>query len=228
VREDCAQRLGELDAVMPTVLFEVRDEGDRDLSSVKVTMDGQPLLDRLEGTAVRVDTGPHKFQFQADGYRPESRDLVLNEGEKNRRERVVLVAAGVAAAPASAPAAAVAGGEPSDGHTQRTIGIAVGGAGAVALVVGGIFGIVSKSTYDHALGSECGKAVPLPDKVCNGSGVSDVHSANTQATVSTVAFIAGALLGGTGAYLYLMAPKGAPASVAPVVGLGWAGVRGTW
>jgi hypothetical protein len=46
--------------------------------------------------------------------------------------------------------------------------------------------------------------------------------------VSTVAFIAGALLGGTGAYLYLMAPKGAPASVAPVVGLGWAGVRGTW
>jgi hypothetical protein len=242
VREDCASRLNEVEAATPTVIFEVRDSGDQDLSAVKVTMDGQPLVDRLDGTAVRLDTGPHKFQFTSEGFRTETRDLVLREGDKNRRERVVLLPAGAAAsaspdaapspgaAPAPVPAAGEANEARGDGSTQRMLGLALGGVGAVGLVVGTIFGITSKSAYEHAHTSECGSAIGVDTpNVCSPSGSSDVHSAYGQATVSTVAFVAGAALLGGGAFLYFTAPRSAPGATSALgVGPGGLSLRGTW
>jgi hypothetical protein len=243
VREDCATRISEIDAATPSVIFEVRDESDKDLSAVRVTMDGHPLLDKLDGTATRLDTGPHKFEFTADGFRTETRDLVLREGDKNRRERIVLVAPTAAPpsteAPAApqetAPAPAPPGAEAhpaggGDGSTQRMIGLTLGGVGGVGVVVGAIFGIVAKSTFDHAHNSECGPAANYSDsRTCSPQGASDVQSAYGQATVSTVAFIAGAALLAGGASLYLTAPRGAPA-VATSVGVGPGGIslRAGW
>jgi hypothetical protein len=230
VREDCAQRLSQVDAAMPMLVFEARDEADHDVIAVRVTMDGQPFADKLDGTAIPVDPGPHLFELEAEGLRTETRNVVIREGDKGRHERVAMVAAtpppgGTATAmqsPEELPA--------SDGAKQRMIGLVLGGAGVVGVAIGGIFGLVSKSTYESAQSSECGSAVHMPDNQCSSSGVGQVHSAFTQATVSTIGFIGGALLLGGGAYVYLTAPKGRSVSVGPAVGAGGMALeaRGAW
>jgi hypothetical protein len=225
VRDDCAQRLTELRSVIPTVVFIVKDDADQDLSDVRVTMDDQPLASKLDGTAIAIDPGPHHFVIEAVGKQKEERSLVIREGEKDRHERIVLVSAAVAAAPV--PAAPVAPPPPppepeapaKDGKAQRAAGLVVGGVGAAGVIVGGIFGIVSKSTYNHALTTECSNSVSQ----CSGKGVTDGNTAHSQAAVSTVAFIAGGALLAGGVLLYFTAPR-AGVTVSPTVGMGSAGV----
>jgi hypothetical protein len=214
----------------------VRDESDRDLSAVHVTMDGQTLTDKLDGTAIPVDLGEHRFVFEARGLASDTRTLVVREGDKKRRERIVLVVAQVAPPATGASAAPVvsestAAKPTRAGSTQRTIGLVLGGAGVVGVVVGTVFGLVSKSTYDNALSSQCGQAAKFAAaNMCTTTGVQDVSNAHSQAAVSTVGFIASALLLGGGAYLYFSAPKAANVSVGPTVGTGGGAitVRANW
>jgi hypothetical protein len=224
VRDDCAQRLTELRSVIPTVVFVVNDDADQDLSDVRVTMDDQPLATKLDGTAIAIDPGPHRFVFEAAGRQKEERSLVIREGEKDRHERVILAATPVAVpppeVPQTAPAAVAEPPPENDGRGQRLAGLVVGGVGVAGVVVGGVFGILSKGTYDNALKNECRNNNP---NACNPSGISDGKTAHSQATVSTVAFIAGGALVAGGAVLYFSAPRGA-VTVSPTVGLRSAGV----
>ena len=64
MRDDCAQRLDEIDRVQPTIVFEVHDGSGKDLSAVRVLLDGRPWLDRVDGAAVPLDPGAHTFTFQ--------------------------------------------------------------------------------------------------------------------------------------------------------------------
>jgi hypothetical protein len=233
IRDDCAQRLTELRAATPTVVFSVKDDADQDLTQVHVTLDGAPLTDRLDGTAIPIDPGPHRFTFAASGKNKEERAFVIREGEKDRRERVVLVTTGgpapaATAVPATPPpdatAPAPAEAPPKDGKTQRIAGVAVGGAGVVGLVVGSILGLAAHSKYNDALTNECGGVASN----CKQAGVDDGKSAHSEAAVSTVLFVAGAALVAGGAVLYFTAPKGV--TVSPTVGWQSAGVAvgGRW
>src|SRR5476651_2121227 len=67
VRDDCAQRLTEVRSVTPTIVFVVKDDADQDLGAVRVTMDGAPLVDKLDGTAIALNPGQHHFVFEAEG-----------------------------------------------------------------------------------------------------------------------------------------------------------------
>lgn len=249
LRQDCTQRLADVDKAAPTVVFVAKDSAGSDLSAVRVTMDGHVLVDSLNGTAIPVDPGEHRFFFEAAGLPLLDKTLVLKAGEKDWREFVVF---GGAALPGGAPPAAAAppaglpaqpaapspppesaspGGTGSTGSSQRMIGLVLGGAGAVGLVVGGVFGILTKTTYDHALGSECGLAAGYADaKTCTAAGAQDVQSSHDLATISTIGFIGGAALLGGGAYLFFTAPKANAVSVAPAVGTSSAGlsVRGSF
>lgn len=227
VRDDCAQRLTEVRSATPTIVFVVKDDADQDLSAVHVTMDGAPLVDNLDGTAIALDPGEHRFVFEADGRMKEERTLLMHEGEKDRHERIVLVRSPpIVTPPVNAPVAA----EPppvSNGNPRRIAGIAVGAAGAVGVVIGSVFGILAKSTYDHAF-TECDSKPNGCNS--NGNGQADGQTAHHQATVSTVAFVAGAALLGGGALLYFTAPGGSTVAVGPSAGPGAAGlaVRGRW
>jgi hypothetical protein len=218
VRDDCAQRLAEVDAAMPGIVLEVKDARGNDVSDVRVKLDGQPFTDRIDGTAQPIDPGSHRFAFDtAEGTHAE-RWIVVREKEKDTHVRVVLGTAD--ATPTVSPS--------STGRvTQRAIGFALGVAGVAGFVVGGIFGVVSKSTYSHALSSECGGN---PNQ-CSTQGANDGQTAHDQATVSTIGFVAGGLLVAGGAVLYFTAPKTSGVVVgASGVGNGGAGmiVRGTW
>jgi hypothetical protein len=97
VRAECIRRVAEINAALPSVVFEAKDGDGNDLVEVTVTMDGQPLADRLDGPALVVDPGVHSFVFEASGQPAVRKQFVIREGDKDRRERITLGA--VAAAP---------------------------------------------------------------------------------------------------------------------------------
>ena len=88
VRDDCNERLNDLVKATPTIVFTAKGAGDADLLAVKVTMDGAPLADSLDGTALTVEPGEHTFEFTTDGYAAVSKKLVVREGVKGRQETI--------------------------------------------------------------------------------------------------------------------------------------------
>ena len=56
IRKECTRRVDEVNGQIPTIIFEAKDAASgKDLSAVKVTMDGELIADRLEGTAISID-----------------------------------------------------------------------------------------------------------------------------------------------------------------------------
>ncbi len=219
LRDDCAQRLDELDRIQPSVVFEARDSAGNDLINVTVTVDGQPLAARLDGTSLKVDPGGHTFVFTpADqaSLAPMTKSYVIRESEKARREQIVFSLANATAVPA--PAAAIApppatsdAATPTPGHGQRIGGIVLGAAGVVGVGLGAIFGAGASSTWSKAQ-SECGSA--SCGSANYAQAVSDQKSAQSSATLATVGFIAGGALLAGGVVLFFTAPKGERASTA--------------
>lgn len=207
VRNDCAQRLSHLEEAQPTLVFDVVDGAGADVGGVTVAMDGRVLVERLAGIALRVDPGEHEFTFTAAGKPAVSRKLVVKEGEKDRRERVVL------GAPPPAPAAPDEA--PHGLGTRRIAGIALAGAGVAAVAVGSVFGALTFGAVSDQ-SSDCAGA----GSFCahRAQALSDHGDATTDAAVSTVAFIAGGVFLAGGAYLFFTAPKEAgkrPVSFVP-------------
>jgi hypothetical protein len=211
VRGDCTTRLDEVQKAQPTLVLDVKSRSGDDLTDVKVTVDGEPFPVTLDGTAVAMDPGPHTLTFEAAGFEPVTKSLVLKEAEKDRRERIVLHRV-----PKVAPEASTTGGdagslpdeppdpEPSHGlGTQRLVGVAVGGVGLAGIVVGSVFGLKAASEWS-AQQSACGSASSCPD---HGGAVTHHSNLTTDATISTWAFIGGGALVASGVLLFLTAPS---------------------
>ena len=220
VRDDCAERLAELDRAQPTIVFDVKDGSGNDVGAVAVLVDGKPLAETPTGLALRIDPGEHTFTFTANGMPPLTRRFVLKEGEKDRRERIT-----IGPLP-PAPAVVTTVHEPARGlETKRIVGIAAAGLGVVGVAVGTIFGVqtfaaVSDQKSDCASSSQC---------VSPGKAQADHSTASTDGAVSTGAFIAAGALLAAGAYLFFSAPHAsAPATtglvVVPSVGPGGGGL----
>jgi hypothetical protein len=213
VREECARRMDQLTSAIPTVVFVARDAGGGELSAVKVTIDDEVVADHLEGTAVALDPGSHRLTVEAPGRPPLTREIILHEGEKDRREVFVVDAA---PAPASHPPSsdvppssdALAPGmppapAPGTGRGVRSLGLVLGGAGVAGVVVGGVFGALTITSWGSANG-ECPTHAG-----CSSQASQDRSNALSFATVSTVAFVAGGALLVGGLTVYLTAPKDA-------------------
>jgi hypothetical protein len=164
----------------------------------------------------------------ADGVRTEM-TLVAHEGDGERHVPVTLGAAppSLAAPPVVAlpppssppPPLAPARDASNPGGTQRTLGLVLGGAGVGSLVLGSVFALVARATYDGAKG--CPNA-------CTASGYQQGQSAYTEAGVATAGFVAGAALLLGGATLYWVAPRGQSVSLSPAMGSGSAGLGVRW
>jgi hypothetical protein len=205
VRDECMKRMDQVVAEIPTVVFHATDGEGHELSAVKVTMDDEVLNDHLDGSAMALDPGEHRFTFETAGRPPLTKTILVHEGDKDRAEAVVLAPA--PSAPA-APARADDGAPPRSASTMRTIGFAVGGVGIAGLVVGGIFGGLALDAWGQA-SSEC------PGRVgCSAQALGNRSNAVTFSTVSDVGFIAGGALAALGVTLVVLAPR----SSAPVVG----------
>jgi hypothetical protein len=225
ISSSCQQRLAQVKQAIPSIVFYAKDGSGHDIAAVKVTIDGAPYSDHLDGSAIVLDPGVHEVLFEAEGQPPVVQRYVLHANEQNRRETLTIGTAPVsvavvpmaattaeAARPAEAGSTSGAGG----GNAQRTIGLVVGGAGVAGLIAGAIFGGLSLSAHS-SYEKDCGSNIGAPAGLCNPAGVSGESDAATKGTISTVAFIAGGVALAAGAGLFLFAPKG---SSAPQVGVG--------
>ncbi len=232
VRKDCIAGATQADADVPTVAFSVQDADGSDLVDVKVSLDGQPLVDRLDGKAIDVDPGQHVFRFEPPRGPAIERRLVIVEGEKNRRERVLLGPAkpAVVAPPVVAPPVAVAPPPPPPKrNTTRVAGLALGGTGLGLLAAGGVAGLVATLEWSAAK-SACGPTVPVSCKDA-ATASSDRSATMTAGTIADIALGVGGVALVTGAILVLVAPSSAEAppraawlSVTPRAGAGTTGL----
>jgi hypothetical protein len=238
VRNECTRLIAAVNAAMPSIVFEAQDAAGNDLAAVTVTMDGQPLTERLDGSALSIDPGEHAFSFSAAGRPKVEKRFVLREGEKARRERIVLASLPAPAAPApvaaappmvTSPAEQPAAAEPSGGlGTQRIMAIVAAGVGVAGVGVGIGFGVHSMSKHDQAK-TACPDASTCPDS----NGVTLWHQAVIAGDVATLAFVVGAIGLGSAATLWFTAtPHSGPADSKPTtqvgLGLGTLQLRGTW
>lgn len=214
-------------------------------TKVEVTLDGERLPEALLDNERPADPGHHTIVASARGYFSKTHELNLNDGE-NVSVTLDLVPDPAAQAAArqeaerlaeakrvqGAAASGSAGGvtmpppapPPSNGTTSAAIvAFVLGGAGLATGVAGGL--VVAHDASD--LSTACG-----PSKVCPADKQSEISSAKTWATVSTVGFgVAGAGVA-TGLILLLVgnhheSPSPREATIRPVVGPAYIGCEGT-
>jgi hypothetical protein len=193
---------------------------------VRVFLDDREIPAESLGAPLAVDPGTHVLLVRAPEHRDERTEVTLAEHEVKRLELAPgpLLPGGLGMSPdATSVSAAVA--PPDPGRMQRIWGFGVGGVGLVALGAGGILGLTAHATYDAAL-SHC----PTGPASCTLEGAQGGHSAEVQATASTVAFVAGGAAIVTGAALIFTARKNGKVAVTSQVRVGSAllTIRGNW
>jgi len=206
IQQECGAWLAELDKSLPTAVITAKDGGGGDLLDVTVTVDGQPLVTKLDGDAVPVNPGRHVFHFALPDGTQLDKATVIKEGEKNQGIAVVLgkgkrhpTAPPVGTAPATTSELLAAESPPEPPHTVAPVKIAgfvVGGVGVVGLAVGAVFGALAIGDNNNA---HCNA-----QKQCLAGPLS---AANSAATASDVGLIAGGVLVATGGALVLFGPK---------------------
>jgi hypothetical protein len=204
VRKDCVQRMDDVNRAIPSIVFEVKDSAGNDLSDVKVTMDATRVAERLDGTAITLDPGQHKFTFEIAGRSPIEKEYVIAVSQKERRE-TILVDPVSAKAEVVSPATKT-GQQPTVSQersglgAQKTVAIIAGSVGIVGVGIGSVFGLISKSKHDdaaqHCNGSICRDQQGIDFKT------SAIHAGN----ISTAAFVVGAAGLAGGAALWFTAP----------------------
>jgi hypothetical protein len=216
VRDECAARIGEVNASIPTVVFEAKDAGGRDLSAVKVTMDGTPLTEELKGASIPVDPGEHSFVFEAQGFPSVQSKIIVAEGVKDRHE-VVRFGSSESAAP-SARGAPPAGDSrqdhppaSDDGKTQRILGFTALGAGAIGFAVGVIFEIQrsNKLSDRDAIcpNGDCSVKTKAEQDALSPQVQSLTDDARSASTVGAIGLVAGGVLVAGGLALIFTAPN---------------------
>ncbi|HLK35952.1 MAG TPA: hypothetical protein VKU41_04315 [Polyangiaceae bacterium] len=191
VRGDCAQWMNEVAAAIPTVVLAARDPRGQDVLAAHAWVDGAPVVQGLDGKALEIDPGVHKFRFEAAGASVEQL-VVIREGEKNRAITATLGTAR-AAPPPDAPSGGVPA-RPSPRPSPWTW--ALGGGGLVALGLGAYLEL-SVNADAASLAESCGHN-------CAHSQVDPLVL--EQQVLGPIAFAVGAVALGVAAYTLFAVP----------------------
>jgi hypothetical protein len=205
VRE-CAAWLSEVEATLPSIVFEATDENGRDLVEVRVEVDGQLLLSRLGGSAVEMDPGEHQVRWTHPQRKPVEQAVVVREGDRGRRISARLEPL---VTPRAGGALAAPGDRPVPLATWVLAGVGVAGIGAFG-VLGGI-GLSKEGDLD-----ERGCAPNCPSE--------DVDSVRTTFLVGDIALGVGVGALAGAAIFYFTRPTATVGAArrAPVqLGFGW-------
>jgi hypothetical protein len=171
---------------------------------IEVKWDGKLFGEGSWGTAIPVDSGDHTIEASAPGKKSWSGKVTVRAGAGTMTAEVPAfteAAMETAALPTTAPA-------PAGWSPQRTVGIAVGAAGLVGIVVGSVFGAKAMSA-DSDSHAHC----VAPDFIrCDPQGQQLGKDAFSAATASTVGFLLGGAAVAAGVVTFLTAPSGAPKS----------------
>lgn len=203
-----------------------------------VKKDGAVVGAMQWGIALPIDPGPHTIRVSAPGRKPwESTLVVLPDGLTVALPIPDLPSNDGSAVEEPAPSDAAGDGEPSDVEPrpasakhegglggQALAGIALGGVGALGIVVGTIAGAVSLAKHNA---SENG----CQNNVCSAPAGAERTGAIHAGNWSTAAFSVGLVAGAAGVVLWVTKPSDTPAKagheksvgLVPLVGGGTVG-----
>ena len=174
LRPECVQWLNDVEQRLPSIVLEARDAEGRDLTQVRVTIDGALATDKLDGRAIDLDPGEHKLRFEAEGKTPAEQKILLVEGEKRRRVSAQL----------SAPERPAPPPPPPPSTPARAVGWPVIGLGALGVLGLGGFTILGLS------GSSKQSDLDQCRPACNPSRVDDVRRTYLFADISLAVGVA--------------------------------------
>jgi hypothetical protein len=200
---------------------------DKAAPGLEVRRDGMVVGSAEWGLPVPLDPGVHSIAATAPGRRPWSTTVELRADAEVLPLMIPLleVEAPAAAAPdpsTAAPSVVEPAGPARSGTTQRVVGLAIAGAGVVAVVVGAVEALGAKATYDDA-SPHCNAA-----NQCDDTGKQDRSSAISRANVATVAFGVGAAALVGGGLVYFTAPVTSRTSLAMAPRAGGGVLRFDW
>jgi hypothetical protein len=186
--KDCQKWGGEIDALLPSLVFEVKSNTGQPLTNVKITANGQPLVDRADGAPVTMEPGEVKLHFESpDGQGlPVDQTVTLKEGEKAKKVTVKL------------------GGAPPPPPEKKPLPlgpIVFGAAGVVAAGVGTVFAIMGAGAESDL------------DSCKPHCSADDVNGVSTKYAVADILFAAGAVSLVAAAYMFITRPTSAPPAV---------------
>jgi hypothetical protein len=214
IQGDCAKWLPEVDARIPSLVLRAVSDSGEDLRAVRVARDGQPWLPSLDGASMPIDPGPLKLRFEADGFEPLDKEVVVAEGQRSRIIEVELRRTGGAPkeTPAPPPEEAASGGP----GPLPWIFLGVGAAG---LGTFGVFQIVAAGEVSD-IEDGCGASRTCTDD--------DLDPTRTKLVVSAIGLGVG-IAGVSAAVLTFVLASGgegggSATTLTPSIGPGGAGV----
>jgi hypothetical protein len=134
IQTECVALLAELETLMASVVFAAVDAEGADAVDVKVKVDGNQMLERLNGLPITLDPGSHAVVFTwPDGFE-QTQTVVVAQGEKNRRVELRRPAKKAEAAPGPVAPSPQAGKTPVAAYVLAGVGVvALGSFAAFAL-----------------------------------------------------------------------------------------------
>lgn len=208
------QLIEKLDPEVPRLTIKIPKDAPKDF---KVTMDRQPI--KVLGEAFPVDPGPKTLEWWLGNGPKKQRVIAIERGGESEVSLDMPKRDDKKKPPATegddgddAPDDATSDAEtmitvstdkPSrPGRNQRIGGIALAGAGVLAIGVSSIMTLSARGKYNDALDMYCGGM----KNNCNDMGLAETHDARSTANIATVIFVAGVAAIGGGVALYLLAP----------------------
>ena len=188
--EEARRRAAELEPKLTKLRVVVRDPVD----GLALTRDGEAIGQALWGSEVPVDPGDVTLRAEAPGYAPWEKSVAVTaEGEVVEVEVPPLE-------PADTPEPGEVLVDQPSGTPFMVLGIAIAGVGVVGLVVGAVLAGMAKSRDDDSLGN----CLPDDPLLCSPEGIDLRDQAHDLQTGAIVGFVAGGLLGVTGALLIVI------------------------
>jgi hypothetical protein len=180
---------------------------------VRVWVDGEPFLERLDGNATAIDPGGHVLRFQRGDAPPFEEKVIVREGEKNRLLAVRLPI------PASSPPSTHVGEPEETPGSARSLAMPVLaysliGLGAAAVGLGTYLEITQVSDL-NTLKNTCAHTA-----TCSQASVDTIAHDRVYAGISLGAGVAAA---GVGALILLTRPSQSRATTRGRPGLFGAG-----
>jgi tetratricopeptide (TPR) repeat protein len=210
--DDIKGLIAELDSQVPRLTVNLPKDAPK---GFQVTMDKKPIT--VLGQAFVVDPGPKTLEWWVgDGPKKQKIVAVERGGES---EVTLDVPKGTVIKPDKGDGDGDGGGGGDEkpvtktkaavpGRTQRIGGIALGGAGVLAIGVSSIMTLSARGKYNDALDMYCNGMT----NQCDPQGLDITHDARSTANTATVIFLVGVAAVGGGVALYLLAPKATSAS----------------
>ncbi len=235
-RQEAATLAGTLDARIPKIAIAGRPP------ALDVMLDGKPFAGSDPTAWQGLDPGAHAIVVRAGERACTTINMTLAEGEARTIDlHDVAVSCRVEPAPPppiasdgtatpaanpSVPAprsetiepATVAKAHERSASPLRWIGVAVGGAGVIAIGVGGGVALAAKSSYDSVAG-DC------PARGCTSAAFGVRESARSRADAATVTMVVGAAAVTGGVLMFVLAPDAQASAASTRVGIGPGDVR---